>query len=279
MAAFGGAGASPGGAGTVVMGSIPAPQVVAQNPDGIVSRAVSNLDLTFSSPMNFSTASGADFAMDTPSGWLGQGSLGVEALSGFCLRLAFPVQTNIGYYEAQAGPQVEDIYGQAMAGPWIGSFVILPPVISGRITDTNGLPVAYVTLHVEGDPVAAVSDTNGNYSVEVNPGWSGTITPSRGGRIFIPTSRSYSNVSADLPNENYVMAPPSALAFGVKGQGQSLSLCWEGIGGVTYQAFYSTDLVNWYPCADPLPGTNAPMTCPVPVGAEPAKFFRLSASY
>ena len=40
-----------------------------------------------------------------------------------------------------------------------------------------------------------------------------------------------------------------------------------------------TNLVDWLPCEVPLPGTNGIMSVLVPIGSEPIKFFRLSATY
>lgn len=276
--ALGGPGASPGSNGTVVFGDIPFPQVVAQTPSDIVSYAVSFVDFTFTSLMNMSSASPADFTVDTPDGFLPQSTLAVSSTNLSSLRLTFPPQTTLGYYEIQVRPQIEDIYGQTMAAPWFGSFIILPPIISGRVTSTNGLPVPYVTLQVQGDPVPTLTDTNGFYAVEVYPGWTGTITPSRTESVFIPPSRTYTNVSADFPNQNFVMAPPAALTLTADPQGPSLVLRWHGTTGLTYQPLYSTNLVDWYPCSTPLPGTNAPMSCTVPIGPEPLKFFRFTTN-
>jgi len=43
---------------------------------------------------------------------------------------------------------------------------------------------------------------------------------------------------------------------------------------------YSSDLVHWLPFdSGLLLGTNGPMTLPLPIGPDKAKFFRFSANY
>jgi hypothetical protein len=281
IGAYGGAGASPGGAGTVYLAnSIPFPQIVAQSPSGVIESAVSYVDLTFGSPMNFNSAAPADFSLDTPNGTLPPGSLTVAPSGLTTVRVGFPAQSTLGDYQIEAGPQISDIYGQNMAAAYIGSFAIIPPTISGRVVDTNGLGVPYLTIQVSGDAFPVLTDANGDYSLEVFPSWVGTITPQRGGRIFIPPSRTYTNVSTDLTNQNFLMATTEALALSSQRQGTSVTLNWYGLNGVSYQVLYSTNLVNWSPYSQVVTGSNVPVSLVVPIDVtRPADFFRFSAGY
>src|SRR5581483_1073537 len=138
--------------------------------------------------------------------------------------------------------------GGLMAEPYIGSFVITPPVISGRVTDTNGAPVAYVTMHVGDNFFPVLTDTNGFYSLEVPAGFSGTIRPSKDNWGFIPAARTYTNVTASAANQNFLMVTPHALALTHERQGANFLLGWQGLNGVSYQPVYSTNLVDWWPC-------------------------------
>lgn len=56
---------------------------------------------------------------------------------------------------------------------------------------------------MEGLPDNPVTDTSGNYSVQVDQEWSGTVTPTKTGYTFNPSTSSYSNVTSDQTNQNY----------------------------------------------------------------------------
>jgi hypothetical protein len=229
--------------------------------------------------MDAGSISASDTLVDTPNGLLPGNSVTTTPTSLTTLRIGFPTQNTVGYYELQTGPQIQDIYGVPMADVYVGSFIIWPPIISGRVTDTNGLPVRYVTLRLEGDPVPAVTDANGFYSIEVVPGSACTITPARGTSMFIPQSRVYASVSANLTNQNFVMVAPASLHLTQEQQGTNLNLRWFGINGVRYQPLSSTNLVDWQPYAGPLLGTNGQMSLSVPLGIEPVRFFRFRTDY
>jgi hypothetical protein len=278
VVAYGAEGAAYGANGSVVLSDLPAPQVIAQAPVGSVVSAVGSVILYFDALLNFQTVTTADIVVTTPSGVLPQNSLVVSASGADALLISFPSQTNLGTYSIQAGPAIEDIYGLPMAGAYLGSFVISPPIISGRVVDTNGLGISSVTLTISGNPTPVMTDANGSYSIPLFPGWTGTITPTKVGSVFIPGTRSYANLGSNATGQNFVIVAPSALAISVGQQGGNLNLQWFGINGVTYQPLCSTDLLNWQTCIGPILGTNGPIMVAVPIGA-PAQFFRFNASY
>ena len=281
LGASGGPGASPGGAGTVyVTNSIPLPQVIAQSPSGAIESAVSYVDLTFGSLMIFSSATPADFGLDTPNGPLPSAGLAVSPSSLRTIRLSFPAQSALGDYEVSAGPQISDMYGQSMAAAYAGSFAIVPPTISGRVADANGEGVPYLTILVSGDAFPVLTDANGDYALEVYPSWAGTLTPQRGGDIFIPSSHTYTNVSHDLTNQNFLMATSEMMMLTSQRQGTNFNLSWFGLNGVSYRVLYSWDLSHWMPYTSPTIGTNGPMTFTMPIDlGTPAEYFRFSAAY
>ena len=123
-----------------------------------------------------------------------------------------------------------------MSGAYVGSFVILSPEISGHVFDSSGLPVPFVTLHPDGGLLPAVTDSHGSYALEVPPSWTGTITPSKGSALLVPALRSYTNVTSDLTNQNFVLVKPAALTLSTQQQGDNLVLSWNGLDGVSYQA-------------------------------------------
>jgi len=151
-------------------------------------------------------------------------------------------------------------------------------VVSGIITDTKGVAVSGVSLAATG--VGAVtSDANGLYSIPVPLFWSGTLAPSSTGTI-IPSSQSYSALSTNAPDQNFVLASPSAFLLSC-GQcdGANMSVGWYGINGASYQVLCSTDLVNWVPYGGPMPGTNGPAAISMPVTNAPQMFFQLNVTY
>jgi len=185
-----------------------------------------------------------------------------------------------GEAKSEAGPLIEDIYGQTMSAAYVGSFVILSPEISGHVLDSSGLPVRFVTLHPDGGLLPAVTDSHGSYALEVPPSWTGTITPSKGSALLVPSSRSYTNVTSDLTNQDFVLVKPAALTLSTQQQGDQLVLSWNGLAGVSYQLFWSSDMLNWVAYgASPLSGNNGPMSVSVSTGDQPAKFFRFLMTY
>ena len=87
------------------------------------------------------------------------------------------------------------------AGDSISNTVLaaLPPVVSGTL-GANG---AGATVNFTGGSTTAAAGT-GNYSFSVLSGWTGTITPSKLGYIFSPTSINVTTpVTADLPNQDF----------------------------------------------------------------------------
>jgi hypothetical protein len=67
-----------------------------------------------------------------------------------------------------------------------------------------------------------VSDSNGNYTIAVPVGWTGSITPSLTNYTFSPTSRTYTNLAANQTGQNYTAA---LITYAISGN--------VGVGGVT----------------------------------------------
>ena len=76
-------------------------------------------------------------------------------------------------------------------------------LISGTVT-CGGDPLEGVVM--SGLPSDPVTDASGNYSGAVDPGWSGTVTPTLAGFTFDPVSRDYSSVGASQSDQDYTAA-------------------------------------------------------------------------
>ncbi|MGD2093177.1 MAG: hypothetical protein PVH61_43855 [Candidatus Aminicenantes bacterium] len=76
--------------------------------------------------------------------------------------------------------------------------------ISGAVKQSNGTGIPGVTLTFTPGNETATSDDNGEYSKLVLSGWSGTVTPSKADYTFSPTSRTYSDIRTDQPDQDYI---------------------------------------------------------------------------
>jgi uncharacterized delta-60 repeat protein len=75
-------------------------------------------------------------------------------------------------------------------------------IISGHVRTENSTGIPGVLL--DGLPDSPITDATGYYSAStLTAGWSGLVTPQKTGYTFEPPSRSYSNVTVSLLNEDY----------------------------------------------------------------------------
>ena len=102
--------------------------------------------------------------------------------------------------------------------------------------------------------------------------------PSLNSLIFVPGSRSYTNLTASVASQDYAAVESLAATLGSGLRGASFALNWFGIGDASYQPEYSTNLVDWLPYAGTIIGTNGPAEVLVPIDGQPQKFFRVRAS-
>jgi hypothetical protein len=152
----------------------------------------------------------------TISGSTGVGGVEMQGLPGNV------VSDPSGYYEARVGHGFSGV-----AKPVKEGYIFEPPqlaytnviddqtnqnysaktisfIISGRI---GLIPVVSQALSgvlmrgLPGNPVT--TDGNGNYSAEVEYGWSGVVEPSKEGFTFVPPNRLYSKVTRDQKRQTY----------------------------------------------------------------------------
>ncbi len=82
---------------------------------------------------------------------------------------------------------------------YVGANLTINPIITGN-AGASGVQIQYG----DGGPKSVISNSVGAYSLVVPYGWSGSITPSRTGYIFVPTSYSFTNVIANQLGQNFV---------------------------------------------------------------------------
>jgi len=78
----------------------------------------------------------------------------------------------------------------------------LPVTISGIVLDGIGNSLSCTLLTNTGE--SAVTDMSGLYSLQVDYGWSGIVTPACLGYSFNPPNRSYSLLTTDQTGQNYI---------------------------------------------------------------------------
>ena len=277
VSAAGGAGFSPGQTGSVYYAAtLEAPRVVSSWPAGVLTSGVSFADITFSTPVNPFSVVPPTVALAAPGG-LAVSNLTIFTLSPYQYQISFPTQTAQGEYALTVSPQVWDLLGQPMSQAYTGTFTIAWATLQGTITDTNGQPVPDVVLQPDGGILATTTDTNGNYVLDLPPAGIVHVVPLKAGLMFVPGSRSYTNVTLSITNQNYLAVSTVLPSLTTQVQSNNFILSWNGISGVTYQLLYSTNLVDWLPYADALPGTNGTMQVQMPMDTSPVLFFRVGA--
>ena len=275
----GGDGFLPGFDGSVYLSDDPpALAVVEMSPSGIVSNEVRYLDLTFNQPVNSASFSSQDLNITAPDGALIGSNLYFYLYPSRGLMIVLPYLTQVGVYTVSVGPAIDDLFGRPMARTYSNSFTILLPVIQGRITDNNGLPMSGVTLLPGGGFSPATTDSNGNYSLGFVPGPSFTVTPFKTNVVFEPHSITYDAPTTTFSNQNYVAVGALTPSLYADLSATNLLLNWHGFEGVTYQLFSSTNLVDWAPYNAPIFGSNAALKITLPKDGTPIRFFRVQAS-
>ncbi|HNW90215.1 MAG TPA: FISUMP domain-containing protein [Bacteroidales bacterium] len=98
--------------------------------------------------------------------------------------------TGVGrsYYPKNAGFSVRCVHG-----------------IDLNYTISGNTGIAGVTLHYfDSIDQTVTSGVNGDYSIFVPSGWSGTVTPAMQDYIFVPLSRDYTNIAGDIPDQDFL---------------------------------------------------------------------------
>jgi len=254
------------------------PQVVSITPVGVLTAAVSSAEVVFNAPVNPYSVQSPGVLLTAPGGVV-MSNVTSAALSPYRFQLNFDAQTAQGDYTVTVGPPVADLFGQQLSQVYTGMFAIAWTTVQGSITNSNGEPVAEVLVQSDGGGAGTTTDTNGSYVLAVPPGGAVIVTPSKSGLVFVPSSRTYWDVTTAITNENYLAVTSVTPTLVSQVESNSLVLSWYGIPGVGYQPFYSTDLVNWLPYGDVLAGSNSLLQLVVPIDTNSNMFFRMGASY
>ncbi len=106
-----------------------------------------------------------------------------------------------------------------------------PSTISGN-AGVGGATITWNGSGSSNSDGSTAADGSGNYSFQVTYtwwGWSGTVTPSKTGYTFSPSSRNYSYLSSNQTNQNYTATPITYTISGSVGSaGGSATIAYTG---------------------------------------------------
>ncbi len=124
------------------------------------------------------------------------------------------------------------------------------PIINTYAISGNAGTKGVTLTGLPGEPVSA---SDGSYSALVEHGWTGTVVPVRARHVFNPLQRDYTNVTADLPNQDYAATATSYL---ISGHVNLPDVRMFGLPGDPYtdvEGFYSTEVdPSWSGAVTPL---------------------------
>lgn len=113
-----------------------------------------------------------------------------------------------------------------------GTYV--PAIISGMVTDGSSNPIAGVLLTLSTGG-SVLSGADGSYSIAVNCGWEGAITPMKAGWAFTPPSLFFEYVDGNMAEQDFV-GTPSSVTYTISGT-VSNETGRTGMDGVTITFF------------------------------------------
>ena len=127
------------------------------------------------------------------------------------------------------------------------TFATLTYTISGTVT-AGGSPLSGVTM--AGLPGSPVTDGSGAYSATVDYGSSFTVTPTHSYYTFDPASQTYTNVTANITDQNY------AASLIVTSQRQALIALYNSTDGDSWTNNSGWKTAPLYPDGFAMPGTE-----------------------
>ncbi|HLP48524.1 MAG TPA: hypothetical protein VK469_21470, partial [Candidatus Kapabacteria bacterium] len=109
--------------------------------------------------------------------------------------------TNKSYYNIQSNKTCENYTASS-----------INYTISGTVRTADGKALRGVVMN--GLPGNPTTNYSGEYCVTIPCGWSGTVTPSKSCYSFNPAAKTYTNIQAKAPGENYIAVPSTYLISG-----------------------------------------------------------------
>ncbi|MGA2323554.1 MAG: hypothetical protein ABSG22_06875 [Sedimentisphaerales bacterium] len=105
------------------------------------------------------------------------------------------IPTKEGYTFEPANRTYTKTTGDQSNQNYTGTLITL--TISGTVT-INGEVIEGVLMSADNGGGSGVTDAKGRYSLTVNYGWTGTVTPTKEGYMFDPPNKTYTNVTSNI---------------------------------------------------------------------------------
>ncbi|MGA2914409.1 MAG: pneumococcal-type histidine triad protein [Sedimentisphaerales bacterium] len=100
-----------------------------------------------------------------------------------------------GYTFEPANKIYAKVTGDQTNQGYTGTLITL--TISGTV-NINNEPIEGVLMQADNGGGSGITDANGRYSLTVNYGWTGTVTPTKEGYMFDPPNKAYTNVTTNI---------------------------------------------------------------------------------
>jgi hypothetical protein len=145
--------------------------------------------------------------------------------------------------------------------------------VAGAVLDVAGVAVPGVCMATNGGVQVATTGADGAYSAALPEGFSGTLTATKSGCVFLPAMINVVDVRAP------VEANFRAVADGIEPTLwlASNTCSWVGIGGVVYQPQASYDLIEWQNLSEPVEGADTVAHFAFSRAGTNSMFFKLQA--
>ncbi|MEO0331155.1 MAG: T9SS type A sorting domain-containing protein, partial [Bacteroidota bacterium] len=163
------------------------------------------------------------YTVEVPAGWFGTIT---PVLKNYSFDPASSTHTSISMN--LAGHDYEASYDEVVTYTISGTVTLEGQLLSG--------------VELQGFPSSSVITNNvGQYTAEVPSGWSGTVTPVLEGYRFAPGSNSYSEVAANLSNQDYEASLNRIITYTISG---TITVGGQPLSGVQLNGFPSSSTVT-----------------------------------
>jgi len=134
-----------------------------------------------------------------------------------------------GYYDSNNSYAYDTLNHQLLVGLPMENKVVFFTLTTGDVTISGNAGIAGATLTYEnGGTQTAIADINGDYSIDIPFGWSGTVTPSKSGYTFSPDSKTYTAFTSDQTGQNYTVTSCTAPGSGTVNWSVAFGSCPSG---------------------------------------------------